>query len=379
MGGGHAHLHVLADLAARPLPGSEVTLVSPTAWHHYSGMVPGFLQGRYTEADLAIDLAALASRAGVRLCEATAEEIDVRERTVRAGGTRLPFDVLSLDVGSTPAGLDVPGVRAHAVTVRPMRQALALRNRVDALAAPGRRGPVRVTVVGAGAGGVEVALAVHRRIRDAGPRPEVTLVEAAAMRPAGLRGAGAAPRAADPRRARRGRRAGQRGHRVEADAVQLANGTRAAAELVVWLAGAAGPALLADGRPPAAIPGASSSWTRTLRAADGAPVWGAGDCVTLADYPRDAEGGRVRGPPGTGAGAKPSRGAGTGEARGVRPAADLPVAPQHRRRQGPAPVARDRQPLALRLAAQGPHRPPLRAAATGRSRESLLRDSRRAP
>ena len=121
VGGGHAHLHVLADLAGRRLPGAEVALVSPSAWHHYSGMVPGFLQGRYAEADLTIDLASLAARAGVRLLEAMAERVDVGGRTVDVGGARLPFDILSLDVGATPAGLDVPGVRGHAVTVRPMR------------------------------------------------------------------------------------------------------------------------------------------------------------------------------------------------------------------------------------------------------------------
>ena len=65
------------------------------------------------------------------------------------------------------------------MTIRPLRRAVALRARVDALSAPGRRGPVRLAVVGAGAGGVEVALALHRRIRDAGPRPEVTLIETA--------------------------------------------------------------------------------------------------------------------------------------------------------------------------------------------------------
>ena len=152
VGGGHAHLHVLGDLASRPLSGADVTLVTPTAWHHYSGMVPGFLQGVYAEADLTIDLASLAARAGVRVVEAMAERIDLNGLTVDAGGARVPFDILSLDVGATPAGLDVPGVREHAVTVRPMRQAVALRARIDALATPARRGPARVTVVGAGAG-----------------------------------------------------------------------------------------------------------------------------------------------------------------------------------------------------------------------------------
>ena len=290
MGGGHAHLHVLADLVARPLSGTEVTLVSPSAWHHYSGMVPGFLQGVYAEQELRIDLARLAFRAGARLVEAPAERIDVTGHAVEAGGTWLPFDAVSLDVGAAPAGLDVPGVREHAVTVRPMRQAVALREQIDVLAAPTRRGPVRVTVVGAGAGGVEVALAVHRRIRDAGPRPEVALVEAASevlpdyAAPVRRRGAAIL--------ARRGIAAalGSAVRRVEKGAIEFANGARAAADLVVWLAGAAGPTLLADAGLP--LDGRGFMLVdATLRAANGAPVWGAGDCATLADYPNTPKAG----------------------------------------------------------------------------------------
>jgi selenide,water dikinase len=290
VGGGHAHLQILADLAARPLPGAEVALVSPSAWHHYSGMVPGFLQGRYAEADLTIDLASLAARAGVRLVDAMAERIDASGHTVEAGGARLPFDVLSLDVGAAPAGLDVPGVREHAVTVRPMRQAVALRARIDALAAPAQRGPVRVTVVGAGAGGVEVALAVHRRIREAGSRPEVTLVETASHVLPDYE-APVRRRAADIL-ARRGIAAtlGSAVSRVDASAIEHTNGTRAGADLVIWLAGAAGPALLAGSGLPL-DPRGFLRVDATLRAANGAPVWGAGDCVTLADYPETPKAG----------------------------------------------------------------------------------------
>ena len=283
VGGGHAHLHVLADLAARPLRGAEVTLVSPSPWHHYSGMVPGFLQGVYGEGDLTIDLASLAARASARLVVAAAERIDVTGRGVEAGGARLPFDVLSLDVGAAPAGLEVPGVREHAMTVRPMRQAVSLRARVDALATPARRGPVRVTVAGAGAGGIEVALAVHRRIRETGVRPEVSLVEAASdvlpdyapsvrRRAAGIltrRGIAVA--------------LGSPVSRVEAGGVQLAGGTRVAADLVVWLAGAAGPVVLAG----AGLPLDSRGFLLVdpaLRAVDGGPVWAAGDCATLTDH-----------------------------------------------------------------------------------------------
>jgi selenide,water dikinase len=284
VGGGHAHLQVLAGLAARPVPGAQVTLVSPSTRHYYSGMVPGFLQGVYEERELTVDLVALAGRARARLVEAWAAGIDVAHRAVEAGGERIAFDVLSLDVGADAAGGDVPGMREHAVTVRPMRRAVELRGRVDALATAAGRGPVRAAVVGAGAGGVEVALAIHRRIRQAGMRPEVTLIE---TEPDVLPGYEAPVR----RRAaailvRRGVAVmlGTAVSGVEAGAVRLRSGTRLAADLVVWLAGAAGPAVLdrtglrLDSRGFVLV-------DATLRAVDGAPVWAAGDCATLADHP----------------------------------------------------------------------------------------------
>ncbi|HEX2500234.1 MAG TPA: FAD-dependent oxidoreductase [Methylomirabilota bacterium] len=290
VGGGHAHLRVLADLAARPLSGVQVTLVSPSAWHHYSGMVPGFLQGVYAESELTIDLAGLAVRAGARLVEAHAERLDVTGRSVEAGETRLPFDVLSLDVGADPAGLDVPGAREHAMPIRPMRRAVQLLARIDALATPGRRGPVRVTVVGAGAGGVEVALAVHRRIRARGSRPEVTLVEAASdvlpdyAAPVRRRAAGILARRGV------GIRLGRAVSRVEAGAIYLTDGPGAPADLVVWIAGAAGPALLARAELPLDLRGFLLVGP-TLRAVDGAPVWAAGDCATLAEHPETPKAG----------------------------------------------------------------------------------------
>ena len=284
MGGGHAHVHVLADLASRPLSGVEVTLVSPSPHHHYSGMVPGFLQGSYAESELTLDLGWLAARAGARLLEGLADRIDVAGRVVAVGDARLPFDVLSLDVGSDPAGLDVPGAREHAVTIRPMRRAVEIRARVDALAASARRDPIRLVVVGAGAGGVEVALALHRRVREAGGRPEVTIVESALD---------VLPGYAAPVRRRAARILARRGvtimtgtavSRVEADTVHVASGARAPADLVIWLAGAAGPSILARSGLPLDAHGFLLVGP-TLRAVDGAPVWGAGDCVTLADHP----------------------------------------------------------------------------------------------
>lgn len=285
MGAGHAHLAVLRSLARAPLPGVRVTLVNPDARYHYSGMVPGYLQGTYAEAELAIDLPPLCAAAQAELWPGAAERVDVAARRVVVGRDVLDFDLLSLDVGSAPAGIDAPGAREYARCVRPLREALSLRDVVDGGARDVARkeAPVRVFVVGGGAGAVEVALALHRRIASGGRHPAVSIVE---------RGEAIVADFAPPARerlervlARRGIAVllGRRVTAVKAGAVVLDPGTRRKSDLTVWIAGAAPPPLLARSDLP----------TRdgyllvddTLRAAGGAPVWGAGDCVTLVGHP----------------------------------------------------------------------------------------------
>jgi selenide,water dikinase len=71
---------------------------------------------------------------------------------------------------------------------------------------------------------------------------------------------------------------------VERDAVHVASGARVPADLVVWVAGAAGPALLGGAGLPL-DPRGFLLVDPTLRTVDGAPVWAAGDCATLAERP----------------------------------------------------------------------------------------------
>jgi len=117
VGGGHAHLEVLRDAARRPL-GAELVLVSPEPRQLYSGMMPGQLRGAYAEADLAVDLPALCRAAGARFVEAAAERVDAGAGGAAvhvAGGPPIDAALVSLDVGSRPAGLDRIVRVAHAV------------------------------------------------------------------------------------------------------------------------------------------------------------------------------------------------------------------------------------------------------------------------
>lgn len=284
LGGGHAHVHVLSRAAQAPLAEVELVLVSPFERHHYSGMVPGYLQGTYEERDLVFDLRAIATRAGARFVQAAAERIDAGARTVEVAGERISWDLLSVDVGSEPAGLEIPGVREHAASVRPMSRAVALLQRAEELFAAGRGQDVSVVVVGGGAAGVEVALALERLGRSRACRPQVAIVEAGRRVLPGFSPTvqSLAERVLDRREIRV--LAGRRVTLVEAHGVCLDDETVEPSRLTVWLAGAAPPALFArsdvrkDSRGYLLV-------DATLRAVDGTRIFGAGDCIGIAGYP----------------------------------------------------------------------------------------------
>ena len=68
VGGGHAHVAVLADWAKRGAPaGVRGVLLTPERHLRYSGMVPGWIAGQHAQDDGLVDLAALSARAGVEL------------------------------------------------------------------------------------------------------------------------------------------------------------------------------------------------------------------------------------------------------------------------------------------------------------------------
>jgi NADH dehydrogenase FAD-containing subunit len=64
VGAGHAHLEILRRLYRHPLAGMELEVVSLGSLHHYSGMVPGYLQGIYREEEIAVRVPDLVARAG---------------------------------------------------------------------------------------------------------------------------------------------------------------------------------------------------------------------------------------------------------------------------------------------------------------------------
>ncbi|WP_019559985.1 MULTISPECIES: FAD-dependent oxidoreductase [Caldimonas] len=162
-GGGHAHVQVLAAFAQQVLPGVEVTLVTPQPVQWYSGMVPGVIAGRYSAHEAQIDLAALARRAGARvvLDAVVGVRPDARQLRLASGG-ELAYDALSLDTGGELSRDVIDGAREHALFVRPLHAFMHLWPRLQSLAA--RQPGLQVVVIGGGAAGFELAVAMRHAL-----------------------------------------------------------------------------------------------------------------------------------------------------------------------------------------------------------------------
>ncbi|MFN0183679.1 MAG: FAD-dependent oxidoreductase [Aquabacterium sp.] len=171
LGAGHAHALVLNAMAGQPMAGTDVVLVSPVVQAPYSGMVPGWLGGQYRWDEIVADFGALATRAGARLLPMGAVALDpAARRLTLSDGQDLPYDLLSINIGSTLRPPPVPaGVR-----MLPLRPLAALRDGFERALhelpaiGRGRAAPIRVTTVGGGAAGVEALLATVNRLRALG-------------------------------------------------------------------------------------------------------------------------------------------------------------------------------------------------------------------
>ena len=193
-GGGHSHLEVLRHLALHPVEGLEIVLVAKELNAPYSGMLPGLIGGLYPFEACHVDLERLAGLSGARVIHGAVAGIDPVARQVTVSGQPpLGFDLLSLDVGITPAVDGIRGAADHGIPVKPISRFYPVW--CDLLArclTP--EGPRHVAIVGGGAAGYEIVHAVRRRILDdaaaAGLDPggfTFTLVSGSALLPAANR------------------------------------------------------------------------------------------------------------------------------------------------------------------------------------------------
>ncbi len=282
IGGGHTHALVLRRWGMAPLPGVRLTLINPGPTAPYTGMLPGFVAGHYGRDDLEIDLVKLARFAGARLVFGAAEGLDRAAQRVQVAG-RLPiaYDIASINVGITSDLPDLPGFSDHAVAAKPLGAFAAAWQRFRAEVARGV--PPQIAVLGAGVGGVELAMAMVHALRRDGHTPEISVLDKAAALP----GLGPRARAALQSHLKR-LGVALREHNapvaVMQEAVGLEDGSEVPARFTVGAAGARPQRwLVGTGLE---LSGGFVSVDPMLRAVNDPAVYAVGDCAHLGHAPR---------------------------------------------------------------------------------------------
>ena len=283
LGGGHAHVKVLADLAQQPLAGWDVRLVTPYRRQIYSGMLPGWIAGHYPIEACAIKLDELASSGTVAFHETSGVSLDLEQSALRcADGSGMRFDVLSIDTGPMPALQGLPGSAQHALPVRPIERFIAAWPKlVERILGQCRR--FDLVILGAGAAGVELAFATQRRAStDGWSHLAITLVGSDKLPLAGV------PLSTRQHTARllvqRGIRwlPARRATRVEADAIGFEAGEPLNFDACLVSTGAAAPAWPAA----SGLATDEQGFIRvgpTLQSLSHANIFAAGDVAAYAD------------------------------------------------------------------------------------------------
>ena len=168
VGGGHSHVGVLHMFAMNPEPGVRITVICTDIDTPYSGMLPGYISGHYSFDEVHIDLGRLCAFAGARLYRDEVVGIDRQNhKVICRNRPAVAYDVLSINIGSTPQVQQVAGAQALAIPVKPIAQFnqrwLALLEKARQW--PSYRGRMTIAVVGGGAGGVELLLSMQYRLR----------------------------------------------------------------------------------------------------------------------------------------------------------------------------------------------------------------------
>ncbi|MBP6637408.1 MAG: selenide, water dikinase SelD [Sulfuritalea sp.] len=296
IGGGHSHVVVLRLFAMRPLPGVRLTLICTDTDTPYSGMLPGYIAGHYSFDEVHIDLRRLAEFAGARYYRDEVIGIDRAERQVLCRNhPPVSYDAVSINIGSTPQLGQVPGAAEHAVPVKPIRRFnerwLALFERVRAHA-----GATTIAVVGAGAAGVELTLAMQHRLRREltalGRDPDELRFHLFSAEPAILPTHNAAVRRAfETVLATRGVsvRCNAEVTEVAAGRLRARDGTTLDADEIVWVTQAGGAAWLRDTG--LALDDAGFiRVTETLQSETDPQIFAAGDCAAMTGHPLEKAG-----------------------------------------------------------------------------------------
>ncbi|MEC9492145.1 NAD(P)/FAD-dependent oxidoreductase [Flexistipes sp.] len=155
VGGGHTHMMTLQNLDWFTDRGHEVTVIGQSRYHYYSGMGPGMLGRDYSPEDVRFDTRKTVESKGSIFLESKASDIDPESKhVILENGEKVPYDVLSLNVGSHMDTGIVRENNKNLFTVKPIENLHQAGLIIEKLALEQQ---VRVAVVGGGPSAAEIS------------------------------------------------------------------------------------------------------------------------------------------------------------------------------------------------------------------------------
>lgn len=189
IGGGAAGLELVTRLG-RQVRGSkehEFILVEPSSYHYWKPRLHEVAAGTFDSELDAVSYFQHAACSGYRYIQATMTGVERSSKTLYLScaegiATELSYDYLVIAVGSTSNDFNIPGVAQHCVFMDSSTQAQRAWERINPLLKSSSER--RITIVGAGATGVELAAElaqVSQRTRrySCAAQLQIVLIEAA--------------------------------------------------------------------------------------------------------------------------------------------------------------------------------------------------------
>ena len=293
LGIGHTNAHVLRMWRMKPIENAQLVCVSNMPVVTYSGMLPGVLANQYPVERMEIDLVRLCASAGARLIVGEVVGLDLESRSLQfENRPELPFDVLSIGVGSVPNRTEVEAAEGSLLAIKPMQTFLErLHQRLQTVVERVQGRSPRIGIVGAGAGGSEITLCLPARLKQwfSGTEFEITLFNSQRSVVSG-----ALPRTAQLVEREMQDRGIQMvlGHRVMQvtdHEIKLDNGANVDVDLTIWATGAAPPPVLSK----LGLQMDDRGFLLTkadLQVVEGHPIFVVGDSGTIADSPTSKAG-----------------------------------------------------------------------------------------
>ncbi|HIE96130.1 MAG: selenide, water dikinase SelD [Fuerstiella sp.] len=302
LGVGHTNAHVVKMWRDNQIANTSLTCISDNSIATYSGMLPAVLGQQIPPSEMEIDLVRLCSAVGARLIVDDVAGLDIeRHEVLFRNRPAVPFDVLSVGIGSVPSMEGVTNDGEFLVTIKPMQTFLQrlrsaiIRIQSDRASAATNRdagtensGRLKIVVIGGGVAGIEIVFCLPPFVASVcNVELELELI---------TRSERILESACDSMRQRVAAEiskrnisvvTGQSIQKVSSSTITLADGSVRDADVVIWATGAVPPELLSQLNVPLNDRGFIAT-NATLQSISGQPVFAVGDtgAIVSEDLPK---------------------------------------------------------------------------------------------